>query len=108
VSFQQSLDLSCRQFHPDTDVETLLDLPPSEVLKSEPSKSASKKFLELKYPAPQLSSTLLPDGSGPDSIKQEPVVDPVEEQQDLSHVDLVEHMNKLFIEDNKRFFGQAR
>jgi hypothetical protein len=66
-----------------------------------------KSYPDLKYPTPHLPSTLLPDESGPDSAKQEPEVDPVEEEEDLSHVELAEHLNKLFIED-KRFFGQAR
>ena len=66
-----------------------------------------KSFPELKYPTPHLPSTLAPDESSSNSAKQEPEVDPVEEAQDLSHVELAEHLNKLFIED-KRFFGQAR
>ena len=65
-----------------------------------------KSYPELKYPTPHLPSTLVPDESNSNPAKQEEI-DPVEEAQDLSHVELAEHLNKLFIED-KRFFGQAR
>jgi len=63
-------------------------------------------FPELRYPTPQLSSSFLSDASSPESVREDSI-DPVEEEQDLSHVELTDHLNKLFLED-KRFFGQAR
>ena len=66
-----------------------------------------KSFPDLRYPTPHLSSSLSSDESSPEPLKQEPVVDPKEEEQDLSHVELAEHLNKLFLED-RRFFGQSR
>jgi len=71
------------------------------------TEKSSINFPGLKYPAPQLSSTLLSDAPSPESVKRESEVDPIEEEQDLSHVELAEHLNKLFVDD-KRFFGLSR
>jgi hypothetical protein len=96
------------QLHPDRDIESLIASPPTEASESGPSTEGAllKSIPELKYPPPQLSSSVLTDEYR-DSVNQGPEVDPVEEEHDLSHVELTEHLNRVFIED-KRFFGQAR
>jgi hypothetical protein len=102
------------QLHPERDIETLLELPHSVISESLSSASdplaagpSLKTFPILRHPTPHLPSTLVSDGPSPESVNQESEVDPEEEEQDLSHVELADHLNKLFIED-KRFFGQAR
>jgi hypothetical protein len=87
-----------------------LDLPLSDVVEaasfvSDPiNKGAlAEDFPELKYPTPHLSPTFLID----ESVAQGPKVDSVEEEQDLSRVELAEHLNTLLVQD-KRFFGPAR
>lgn len=99
------------QLRPDRDVDALLDSPISDSLASIVSTSNTgnslNNFPGLKYPTPQLSPTLLSDAPSPESVKPEPLVDPIEEEQDLSHVELAEHLNKLLVDD-KRFFGLSR
>lgn len=64
----------------------------------------SRVLPELKYPAPHLPCTILPDGSNSESVAQG---NDLEEEEDLSHIGLTEHMEKMFVAD-KRFFGLAR
>ena len=86
-----------------------MDLPLSDVVETVPSisdpidKRALANLPELRYPTPHLSPTL----STNESVAQEPKVDSMEEEQDLSRVELAEHLNKLLVQD-KRFFGSAR
>ena len=94
------------QLHPDKDIDNLLDLTSSEIsdsitLNSDPiHQHSSRSFPELKYPGPpHLSPAPASDEGLP--------IDPVEEAEDLCHVELEKHFNHLFI-DQKRFFGQAR
>ena len=86
-----------------------MDLPLSDVVETVSSvsdpvdKRALVSLPELRYPTPHLSPTL----STNESVVQEPKVDSVEEEQDLSRVELAEHLNTLLVQD-KRFFGSAR
>jgi hypothetical protein len=58
----------------------------------------------LRYPTPRLPTTFSTNESNSESVAQE---SEAEEEDELAHVELAEHLNKLFIED-KRFFGLAR
>jgi len=105
--------LSPCQLHPDRDVDILLDLPLNEISEtvssiSEPADLMSLRgFSELKYPGtPHLASALISD-ENPGSHQDHPE-DAAEEAQDLVHIEFEESIKHLFIDEQKRFFGQSR
>lgn len=94
------------QLYPDTDIESLLALPISEVAQSFSSASdttmtgASVKSIPgLKYPTPYLSATLSSNAPSPESP-----VDSEEEEEELSRAELTAQ----FFPKEERFFGQSR
>lgn len=74
---------------------------------SDPTDLKSLSFSELKYPGtPHLASALTSD-ENPGSNQGHPA-NIAEEAQDLAHIKFEESIKHLFIDEQKRFFGQSR